>query len=284
MRSGGEEREAMGPAEQSPVNQIICTDALEGLRRLPDGLVHCAITSPPYWRQVDYGFAGQIGQEGYAEYLARLLQVWRETERVLAPNGKLCINVPIMPMPKRVLNEGHTRTNISLSHDIEHQIVTQTDLRRFSLYIWQKQTTEKMFGSYPYPPNLYEQNTIEFINVFVKQGQPRRLSPQVKERSRLTTEEWMDLTRQVWNIYPEDVKRQGGHPAPFPVELPTRVLRMYTFAAVPEADFEGDVVLDMFNIGIDAKAEYCQAAQKRLAQVEFGEVLKDRLANAARKR
>lgn len=270
------------PAEVA--DAIICGDAAQALRELPAGFVRCAITSPPYWKQADYGFEGQIGQEDYQEYLERLLEVWRETERVLAPNGKLCINAPIMPISKRLLTEGHTRTNLNLSHDIEQQIVTQTGLRRFSLYVWQKQTTEAMFGSYPHPPNLYEQNTIEFINVFVKAGKPERLARAAKERSRLSAQEWMDLTRQVWSIYPANVKRDRGHPAPFPLELPSRLIRMYTFAAAPEHGFPGDIVLDMFNgtgttcvaaaslgrryLGVDAKPEFCAVAERRLAALQ----------------
>ena len=97
-----------------------------------------------------------------------LLEVWRECERVLLPNGKLCINTPILPIPKAVMPDQHTRHLKNLNNDIEATILTQLSLERFSLYIWQKQTTEKMFGSYPHPPNIFEQNTVEFINVLVK--------------------------------------------------------------------------------------------------------------------
>jgi len=81
-------------------------------------------------------------------------------------------------------------------------------------------------------------------------------------------------------MYPEDVTRAGGHPAPFPVVLPLRLIKMYTFARSPETGFEGDLVLDMFNgagasclaakasgrnfIGIDLNPEYCAIARQRL--------------------
>jgi DNA modification methylase len=262
------------------INQIICGDALEVVKQIKRESIHLIVTSPPYWNMVDYGFEGQIGQSSYEQYIEDLLNIWNEAERVLVPNGKLCINTPMMPIKKKVMNDHHTRHIKNINNDIEFSILNFTSFQRFSLYIWQKQTTEKMFGSYPYPPNIYENNTIEFINVFVKPGEPRKLSKEIKEYSRLSTEEWMDLTRQVWYIYPEDVSRTGGHPAPFPVKLPARLIAMYTFAQVKRLGFKGDTVLDMFNgtgatcivakamgrryIGIDRSEQYCGIAKQRV--------------------
>ncbi|MGB9625712.1 MAG: DNA-methyltransferase [Phycisphaerae bacterium] len=264
------------------VNQIICGDAEKVMSSLPAESVHLIVTSPPYWNLVDYGTPGQIGQSSYDQYLDDLLRVWRQACRVLIPNGKLCINTPIVPVPKKVMNDRHTRHLKNINNDIEAAILhdAECDLERYSLYIWQKQTSVKMFGSYPYPPNIYEDNTIEFINVFVKPGKPRKLSKAIKEASRLTQEIWLNLTMQIWPIYPEDVSRTGGHPAPFPVVLPQRLILMYTFAAVPEHGFPGDIVLDPFNgtgatcaaakatgrryIGIDLNPDSCAFARHRL--------------------
>ncbi|HVA27248.1 MAG TPA: site-specific DNA-methyltransferase, partial [Candidatus Baltobacteraceae bacterium] len=85
----------------------------------------------------------------------------------------------------------------------------------------------------------------EFINVFVKHGAPPPIDAAAKEPSRLTQELWLNLTMQTWPIYPQDVKR-AKHPAPYPVVLPQRLIKMYTFARAPEAGFEGDIVLDPF--------------------------------------
>ncbi|MGI6455936.1 MAG: DNA-methyltransferase [bacterium] len=263
------------------VNRIHNLPALEGLRLLPDACVALAVTSPPYWDVIDYGVAGQTGHSSYDDYLSDLLEVWKETARVLIPNGKLAIVTPIMPIPKKIISEQHTRHLKNISSDIEHTILQHIpELQRYSLFVWQKQTTEKMFGSYPYPPNLYEDNTIEFINVFVKEGVPCPVPKAVKEASRLTQEEWRNLTMQLWSIYPADVKRSGGHPCPFPVELPLRLIRMYTFQRDEANNFIGDIVLDMFNgtgatclaakaagrnyIGFDLNPEYCKASEERL--------------------
>ena len=187
-----------------------------------------------------------------------------------------------MPIPKRGIGNQHTRHLKNISADIERTILSHVPtLNRLSLFVWQKQTTVKMFGSYPYPPNIYEDNTIEFINVFVKDGEPPKLDQKSKEMSKLTQPEWLNLTMQVWPIYPEDVTRAGGHPAPFPVALPLRLIKMYTFARSDETGFEGDIVLDMFNgtgasclaakasgrhfIGIDLNSGYSLTARNRLA-------------------
>jgi len=270
------------------INQIICGDALEVIKQIKRESVHLIVTSPPYWNMVDYGFEEQIGKSSYEQYIQDLLYVWIEAERVLIPNGKLCINTPIMPIKKKVINNQHTRHIKNINNDIESSILNNTFLQRFSLYVWQKQTTEKMFGSYPYPPNIYENNTIEFINVFVKSGEPRKLLKDVKDYSKISMEEWMDLTRQVWYIYPEDVSRTGGHPAPFPIMLPARLIAMYTFAEVKKLNFKGDVILDMFNgtgatcvaakamgrryIGIDKSEAYCKIAKQRVETTTINKI------------
>lgn len=267
-------------------------DSLEVLKQLPDECVAAAITSPPYWDVVDYGVDGQIGPGGYEQYLAAMLEIWRETTRVLIPNGKLAIVTPIMPIPKDVIGDQHTRHLKNIGSDIEFSIMHGVrgpdgqplggpvlDLYRYSLFIWQKQTTKKMFGSYPYPPNIYEDNTVEFIHVFVKDGPPPALPGDAKIPSEITQEEWRNLTMQVWGMYPADVKR-ARHPAPFPVVLPQRLIRMYTFGRAPSQGFAGDIVLDMFNgsgsttlaakaldrpyIGIDLSPDYCKVARERL--------------------
>lgn len=269
------------------IDQSLTSDALEFLKKLPNECIALVVTSPPYWNVKDYEHPKQIGQSDYGQYLEDLLKVWQETERVLIPNGKLAIVSPIMPIPKKIYNKYHTRHIKNINNDIEQTILKDTNLQRYSLFIWQKQTSTKMFGSYPYPPNIYEDNTIEFINVLVKPGKPPSIPEDAKEPSKLTQEEWRNLTMQVWPMYPADVKRASGHPAPFPVVLPQRLIMMYTFKAVPEASFEGDIVLDMFNgtgascvaaralerhyIGVDLNPDYCRIAIDRMKYRTFEE-------------
>jgi modification methylase len=117
--------------------------------------------------------------------------------RVLRPNGKLCINAPIMPIPKEVIGQ-HTRHLKNIAFDIEHRILAETDLERYSLFVWQKQTSKMMFGSYPYPGNPIENNTIEFVNVFVKPGKLPKFPLHVKAANKIGDAEW-----------------RAGHPHPF---------------------------------------------------------------------
>src|SRR5437868_13437502 len=122
------------------------------------------------------------------------------------PNGKFCLNVPILPLKKDVsataFEETHTRMLLDLYSDMKQHIESLTPLRLFSLYIWEKQTTEKMFGLYPYPPNLYERNYIEVIAVFVKPAPPRVLPSAVKQASKLTPAARIDSTQQISSRHP----------------------------------------------------------------------------------
>src|SRR5262249_26722971 len=109
--------------------------------------------------------------------------VWSQCARVLRPNSKLCINAPILPIPKEMIRQ-HTRHLKNIAFDMERRILSETALQRYSLFVWQKQTSKMMFGSYPHPGNIIENNTIEFINVYVKPGRPPKFDPEVKRRTR----------------------------------------------------------------------------------------------------
>ena len=111
------------------------------------------------------------------------------------------------------------------------------------LYIWNRTNSTKklMFGSYPFPRNFYAQNTIEFITIYVKDGTPiNNVDPKVKELSKLTQEEWLNYTKQIWDI-PIPNKKDiafGKHSAIMPEEIARRCIKLYSFV--------GDTVLDPF--------------------------------------
>jgi DNA modification methylase len=257
-------------------DRLITGHAAEVLASFPDGCIDLVVTSPPYWTAVQYGH-GDSPWPSYDAYLADMQSVWRACARLLRPNGKLCINAPLMPIPKEIILQ-HTRHLKNIAFDMEQRILAETDLARYGLFVWQKQTSKMMFGSYPHPGNIIENNTIEFINVYVKPGRPPKFAEAVKQANRLTRAEWLDLTQQVWFMYPHDVKREGDHPAPFPERLPARLMRLYTYGAV--GDYSGEVVLDPFcgtgttcavakrmgrrYVGIDVNPAYVAMAQERL--------------------
>jgi modification methylase len=246
------------------------------LAAFPENCIDLVVTSPPYWTAVEYD-GGKNPWPSYDAYLADMQSVWMQCARVLRPNGKLCINAPIMPIPKRLIPQ-HTRHLKNIAFDTEQRILAGTDLERYSLFVWQKQTSKMMFGSYPYPGNIIENNTIEFINVYVKPGKPPKFDPAVKAANAMSRAEWLDLAQQVWFMYPEDVKRSGDHPSPFPSKLPARLMRLYSFGAA--SDFQGEVVLDPFvgtgttcavaksmgrrYVGIDNNAAYVKIAEQRI--------------------
>ena len=236
-------------------NQIFYHSS-EKMQELEDKSVDLIITSPPYFNIKDYsknGYqnathsASKKGDLGalndYESYIKALLAVWRECERVLRANGKLCINVPLMPMLKKDLNTHYNRHIFDLQSDIQQSILRHTKLFLLDLYIWNRTNSTKklMFGSYPYPRNFYAQNTTEFITVFVKDGKPQnKISQEIKEVSKLTQEEWVSFTKQIWDL-PVPNKADlafGKHSAIMPESLPFRVIKLYSFV--------GDLVLDPF--------------------------------------
>ncbi|WRA23261.1 DUF1887 family protein [Helicobacter pylori] len=193
------------------------------MNEVPDNSVDLIITSPPYFNIKDYAKNGtqdlqhsaqhveDLGAlEKYEDYLLGLLKVWLECYRTLKPNGKLCINVPLMPMLKKVLNTHYNRHIFDLHADIQHSILhdlnnmlkNKPKMFLLDVYIWKRANPTKrlMFGSYPYPRNFYAQNTIEFIGVFVKDGKPKQPTEEQKEQSQLTQEEWVEFTKQIWEI------------------------------------------------------------------------------------
>jgi modification methylase len=119
----------------------------------------------------------------------------------------------------------------------------------------------------------------------VKPGRPPRFDAARKAENKLTQDEWLDLISQVWFIYPEDVKRAGGHPSPYPEKLVGRLLRMYTYS--------GEIVLDPFAgsgttcvvakkmnrrfIGIDIEPTYTELAQIRVDAAKVGDAVELRI-------
>ena len=226
------------------------------MTELPNNSVHLIVTSPPYFNIKNYSLdgyqkdkrsgkiVGQIGDiSNYKKYIEEMLKVWKECKRVLIPNGKLVINTPLMPMLKKSLSTHYNRHIFDINSDIENSILNNTGLFLLDVFIWNRTNPSKklMFGSYPYPRNFYAQNTIEFITVYVKDGLPENNLPkEIREKSKLTEKEWVEFTKQIWNI-PIPNKNDlafGEHSAIMPEEIVRRCIKLYTYI--------GDVVLDPF--------------------------------------
>jgi DNA modification methylase len=261
------------------VNRLFAGHAAEELAGFPAGCIDLVVTSPPYWTAVQYE-QGACAWASYEDYLDHMQAVWSQCARVLRPNAKLCINAPVMPIPKAMIRQ-HTRHLKNIAFDMEQRILAETDLHRYALFVWQKQTSKMMFGSYPHPGNIIENNTVEFINVYVKPGKPPKFDRDVKDANELTRTEWLDLTQQVWFLYPEDVKRGGEHPAPFPEKLPARLMRLYTYGATTH--FPGEIVLDPF-VGTGTTCAIAKSMGRRYVGIDINpayvEIARERVRNA----
>jgi DNA modification methylase len=205
------------------------------------------VTSPPYWQIKDYGDPAQIGHgQSLHEYLRELMKVWAECFRVSTPGGRLCVNVGdqfaraslygryrVIPLHAEIIGQCS-----SLGYDFMGSI------------IWRKKTTMNtsggavVMGSYPYPPNGIVEIDFEYILLFKKPGTPRTVPAAQKKKAALTRDEWKGWFSGHWEIVGA---RKKGHEAPFPEEIPSRLIRMFSFP--------GDTVLDPFlGTGTTAKA------------------------------
>jgi DNA modification methylase len=221
----------------------ICGDS-KNMKELTDSSVQLVITSPPYFDLKRYNennnHETNIGDpKTYDEYLDNLNGVWKECIRVLGPDGKICVNImPVFlsgeetPFGRRV-----TRTVIQ---DIENYMSSTGEMYLHSLYIWDKRKIVRFssFGSYPYPSNIFSTFPYEWIIVFAKKGKREPVAKEIKTQSKISTKEWQDWAiNSFWEMQPAKAK-SVGHPAPFPEELPRRLIKLYSFY--------GDTVLDPF--------------------------------------
>ncbi len=205
---------------------------------IEDNSVQLVVTSPPYWSIKNYGVENQIGYgQTLHEYLKDLYRVWKEAYRVLEPGRRLVINIG--DQFARAIIYG--RYKIIPLHA---EIISQCEDIGFDYMgsiVWQKKTTmnttggANVMGSYPYPPNGMVEIDYEHILIFKKQGKSKKVSKEVKEKSKLTKEEWKEYFYGHWYF---GGAKQIDHEAMFPDELPRRLIKMFTFT--------GETVLDPF--------------------------------------
>lgn len=219
------------------IHKIIIGDS-RCMREVEDESVHLIITSPPYWQLKDYGDDNQIGfNDTYEEYINNLNLVWNECHRVLHKGCRLCINI----------GDQFAR---SVYYGRYKVIPIRTEIIKFcesigfdymGAIIWQKVTTchttggATVMGSFPYPRNGILKLDYEFILIFKKYGNPPKVNKEIKEKSKLSQQEWKEFFTGHWNFPGE---KQYKHLAMFPEELPRRLIRMFSFI--------GDTVLDPF--------------------------------------
>jgi site-specific DNA-methyltransferase (adenine-specific) len=209
------------PIPLESLDRIFCHSA-EEMTELPDCSVHLMVTSPPY--NVGKEYDEDLSLE---EYLSFLQRVWNETYRVLVPGGRMGVNVA---------NLGR-KPYIPLHAYIAEQAIRLGFLMRGEI-IWNKAASASpstAWGSWKSAGNPTLRDVHEYILVFCKETFKRQ-NPE-KRASTITRDEFLEYNKSVWNFAAEPA-RKIGHPAPFPVELPRRLIQLYTF--------ENEIVLDPF--------------------------------------
>lgn len=236
----------------------IFNSSAERMSELPDSCVHLMVTSPPYNVGKDYD--DDLSLDEYRLFLKR---VWGEVRRVLVPGGRACINLA---------NLGR-KPYIPLHAFIIRDLLDLEFLMRGEI-IWDKgasSSASTAWGSWQSASNPTLRDAHEYILVFSKDS--FRRDRVEGRRDTIQKEEFLEFTKSVWTFSAESA-RKVGHPAPFPVELPYRLIQLYTF--------EGEVVLDPFMgsgqtalaalrsgrrfVGYEINSEYVALSEKRIAK------------------
>ena len=251
---------------------LVCGDARD-MGLVDDNSVALVVTSPPYFAGKEYEEALGEGHVpgSYLDYLAMLRDVFAECRRVLEPGGRIAVNVA---------NLGR-KPYRSLSGDVATILQDELGLLLRGEIVWVKAKGAAgscAFGSFRKASNPVLRDVTERVVVASKGRFNRAIEPKrravmgLPHVSTMTKEQFFEATLDVWEIRPERA-RKVGHPAPFPVELPERLIRLYTYV--------DDVVLDPFlgsgstavaavrlrrrYVGYDTDPDYITLAERRLA-------------------
>ncbi len=233
------------PAPFDRTSHVLMQGDGRELNGVADESVHLVVTSPPYFNLKPYesdANGAQLGRVGdYDSFLAELDKVWRECVRVLVPGGRVCCVIGDILIPRKL--DGRHRV-LPLPADIQVRS-RNLGLDNLTPILWFKignRTNEAGGGSSgyygkPYQPGAVIKNDHEHILMLRKPGAYRSTSMIQKALSMLQREEMDAWMRPVWSDI-RGASLRNGHPAPYPVELAERIIRMFSFA--------GDVVLDPF--------------------------------------
>jgi len=255
------------------IHRLIQGDARH-LDFIPDESIHLIVTSPPYWILKRYNEnPAQLGHvDDYEQFIADLAQVWEHAYRVLVPGGRLvCIVGDVCLSRKK-----HGRHVVVPLHADICVSCRKIGFDNLNPIIWHKISNASYevsnggrFLGKPYEPNAIIKNDIEFILMQRKPGGYRSPTPEQRRLSKISKKDFQEWFQQFWHMSGASTRE---HPAPFPLELASRLVRMFSFY--------GDTVLDPFvgtgttmvaalranrsSIGIEIDTAYCQMAAKRL--------------------
>ncbi len=242
---------------------VIVNDDFLRADYIPPNSIDLIVTSPPYNVDVEYdGYRDDIPYEKYLEFTEEWL---RRAYEILKPDGRMCLNIPLDKSRGR-RGEGF----VSVYADVV-SVAKRVGLKYFSTIIWNEGNISRRtaWGSFASPSAPYIIAPVEVIVLFYKHTWKR----QGRGRADITRDEFIEWTNGLWTFPGENPKRVG-HPAPFPLELPKRCIKLLTYV--------GDTVLDPFagsgttvveayllgriGVGIDISRQYCEIAKTRLIE------------------
>ena len=246
------------------LNTIIASSC-ENMKDIPNNSLHLMITSPPYNVSKEYDNDLSLN-----EYLNLLKNCFTETYRVLVDGGRACINIAnIGRKPYIPLSDYVSKIMIEIGFNMRGEI------------IWNKSAgagISTAWGSFQIASNPILRDVHEYILIFSKGNYKRERDKEEKElrKDNITKEEFIEWTKSVWTMNTESAKRIG-HPAPFPEELPNRLIKLFSFT--------NDIVLDPFMgsgttaiaaiknnrnfVGYEINKEYINLANNRIENLEI---------------
>lgn len=245
------------------LNTII-EDSCENMKDIPNNSLHLMITSPPYNVSKEYDDDLSLN-----EYLNLLKNCFKETYRVLINGGRACVNIAnIGRKPYIPLSDYVSKIMIEIGFNMRGEI------------IWNKSSgagISTAWGSFQSASNPILRDVHEYILIFSKGSYKRERDKNEKElrRDNISKDEFIEWTKSIWTMNPESAKRIG-HPAPFPEELPNRLIKLFSFS--------NDIVIDPFMgsgttaiaaiknnrnfIGYEINKEYINLANKRILDLK----------------
>ena len=261
-------------------HRLINGDARD-LSFIRDESVHLVLTSPPYWNLKRYNEnPDQMGHiDDYETFLAELKKVWEHAFRVLVPGGRLVCVVGDVCVSRREFGRHlvfplHSDISVMCRH-IGFDNLNPIIWHKIANASYEVPNGAKFLGK-PYEPNAIIKNDMEFILMQRKPGGYRKPTEEQRRQSMIDKKDFNRWFQQIWNIPGASTKK---HPAPFPLELATRLVRMFSFV--------GDTVLDPFcgsgttmvaafknsrnSIGVEIDPEYCRMAARYL-KTETGDL------------